>query len=423
MEPLDTFYRWSDTLRDRARMRAFARFLAKRFLDDNLFQAAAALSYTTIFALVPLAIVVFGVLSAFPVFEAWSGQLTEYVFANFVPSAASALKENIGSFLDNAGKLTVAGVVALVASLLITLNSVETTFNRIWRVPSARPQLGRFLVYWTVLTLGSLMAAASFAMSAWILALPVFSTQEGQWLSSLTLRMTPFLIELGAITAIFRVVPHRSVEWRHAFAGAFIAALLLEVIKWGLGLYFASFDGYQRLYGAVAALPILLLWIYLCWVVVLLGASFASAVSAFRYQPVAMRLPLGYELYALLRLLGRFAQARAQGEGLHTARILELEPLLTDNLLQDLLSQLGMIGLVVRAESGEWLLARDLDTLTLAELYEACQLRIPVAEAHLPCRDDELGIAAMAVLDELRIPLRDLLKRNVADLSPEGTPR
>ncbi len=420
MEPLATFNRWSESLRDRARMHSFARFLAKRFLDDNLFQAAAALAYTTIFALVPLAIVVFGVLSAFPVFEEWSDALTEYVFSNFVPTAASALKENIGSFLDNAGKLTVAGVVALVVSLLITLNSVESTFNRIWRVPSARPQIGRFLVYWTVLTLGSLMAAASFALSAWILALPVFSTDEGRWLSSLSLRMTPFLIELGVITAIFRVVPHRSVEWRHAFAGALIAALLLEAIKWGLGVYFSSFDSYQRLYGALAALPILLLWIYLCWVVVLLGASFASAVSAFRYQPVAMRLPLGYELYGLLRLLGRFAQARKRGEGLHTAQILELEPLLTDNLLQDFLSQLGTIGLVVRAEGGEWLLARDLDCLTLGELYEACQMRIPVAEAHLPCRDDELGVAAMAVLDELRIPLRDLLKRNAADLSPEG---
>src|SRR5690606_20863091 len=132
--------------------------------------------------------------------------------------------------------------------------------------------------------------------------------------------------------------------------------------------------------------------------------------------PASMRLPLGYELYGLLRLLGRFAQARRRGEGLHTSQILELEPMLTDNLLQDFLSQLGGINLVARAENGEWLLARDLDDLTLAQLYEACQLRIPVAEARLPCKDDALGIAAMATLDELRVPLRDLLKRSAADL-------
>lgn len=423
MEPLDTFYRWSERLRDRARMRSFARFLTRRFLDDNLFQAAASLAYTTIFALVPLAIVVFGVLSAFPVFEEWSGQLTEYVFTNFVPNAAGALKDSIGSFVDNAGKLTVAGVIALVLSLLITLNSVEATFNRIWRVSAARPQLGRFLVYWTVLTLGALIAAASFALSAWIFALPLFSTEEGRWVSNLALRATPVLIELAAITAIYRAVPHRNVDWRHAFAGALLATFLLEVAKWGIGIFLASFDGYQRLYGALAALPILLLWIYLCWIAVLLGASLASAVSAFRYQPVAMRLPLGYEIYALLRLLGRFAEARSRGQGLHTAQMMDLEPLLTDNLLHDLLTQLAGTGLLRRAEDGEWLLARDLDGLTLAELYEACQLRIPVAEAHLPCRDDALGVAAMSALDELRVPLRDLLKRHVADLFPEGPSR
>jgi membrane protein len=423
MEPLDTVYRWSERMRDRARMRSFARFLARRFLDDDLFQAAAALAYTTIFALVPLAIVVFGVLSAFPVFEQWSEQLTDYVFANFVPNAAGALKQDIARFVDNAGKLTVAGVIALVVSLLITLNSVEATFNRIWRVAAARPQLGRFLVYWTVLTLGALMAAASFALSAWLFALPLFSTDEGRWVSNLALRATPVLVELGAITVIYRVVPHRSVDWRHAFAGALLATFLLEAAKWGMGVFLASFDGYQRLYGALAALPILLIWIYLCWIAVLLGASLASAVSAFRYQPAAMRLPLGYEMYGLLRLLGRFAEARADGRGLHTQQMMDLEPLLTDTLLHDLLSQLGAIGLVRRAEDGEWLLARDLDGLTLAELYEACRLRIPIAEAHLPCRDDALGAAAVAALDDLRVPLRDLLKRHVADLFPLGPRR
>src|SRR5690606_70831 len=158
--------------------------------------------------------------------------------------------------------------------------------------------------------------------------------------------------------------------------------------------------------------------ICLGWAAVLLGASFASAVSAFRYQPAAMRLPEGYEMYGLLRLLGRFAEARSEGRGLHTEQMLDLEPMLTDSQLQQFLCQLAEIHLLQRAETGEWLLARDLDTLTMADLYEACQLRVPVSEAWLPCRDDALGAAAIAALDELRLPLRNLLKRNVADLYP-----
>ena len=145
-------------------------------------------------------------------------------------------------------------------------------------------------------------------------------------------------------------------------------------------------------------------------------ASFAASVSAFRYQSVAHRLPEGYEMYGLLRLLARFEQSRKHGRGLHSEDIQRLEPILTDALVQQMLAQLCEIHVVRRAEGGEWLLARDLDELTLADLYEACQLRIPISEAHLPCRDDELGVHITGVIDELRIPLRDLLKRRVNTL-------
>jgi membrane protein len=206
------------------------------------------------------------------------------------------------------------------------------------------------------------------------------------------------------------------VQWRHAVLGASLSVLLFELVKWGIGLYLASFASYQKNYGPLAFVPIFLLWFYFAWIAVLLGASLASTVSAFRYQPASMRLPEGYEIYGLLRMLGRFAQARQQGKGLHSDQIRELEPMLTDALIQELLAELCLIGLVSRAESGEWLLSRDLDTLTMGELYEACQLRIPVQEAHLPCRDDALGVVAIAELDQLRLPLRDLLKRRVSTL-------
>ena len=424
MEPLDSLNRWSERLRDPARARTFGRFLAKRFLADNLFQAAAALSYTTVFALVPLAMVVFGVLSAFPVFNEWKDQLSGYIFANFVPTAASSLEQYIDRFAENVGQLTIAGVIALVVSLLVTLTSVETTFNHIWRVSSSRPKLSRFLVYWTVLTLGALMATASLALSARFFELPLFATAEGQVLQAMALNITPVFIEFLTITAIYRVVPHRTISLRYAVAGALLATALLELVRWGLGIYLSSFDGYQKIYGALASLPIFLLWIYLGWVSILLGASFASSLAAFRYQPASMRLPLGYEVFALLRMLGRFDAARNEGKGLHSEQILQLEPMMTDSLIQQILGQLAGINLLSRAETGEWLLARDLDDMTLAELYEACQLRIPVAEAHLPCQDDELGVAARNALDELRVPLRIMLKRKVSDIyakPDEGT--
>jgi len=416
MEPLDSLNRWTDRMRDRARAKTFFRFLGRRFLDDNLFQAAGALSFTTVFALVPLSMVVFGVLSAFPVFGEWSDRLSDYIFSNFVPSAARSVEAYLKQFSANAGQLTSAGVIALLVSLLITLNGVETAFNRIWRVKTARPKVGRFLVYWTVLTLGALMAAASLAVSAKFFAMAVFETAAGDMLEKLMLQLAPMAIELIAIAAIYRVVPHRTIKWRHAVAGAALATVLFETVKWGIGLYLGSFGSYSKIYGTLAFVPIFLLWIYLSWVAVLLGASLASSISAFRYQPAAMRLPMGYEIYGLIRLLARFNEARKQGKGLHSDQIQQIEPMLTDSLVQQMLAQLCEINVVRRAEDGEWLLSRDLDDLTMGELYEACQLRIPVAEAHLPCREDSLGHAAVAAMDELRIPLRDLLKRRVSSI-------
>ena len=416
MEPLDSMNRWGDRLRDRARAGSFARFVFKRFLGDRLFEAAGALSFTTVFALVPLSMVVFGVLSAFPVFDQWSVRLSDYIFSNFVPRAAQAVEGYLREFSANTKDMTTAGVIALVASVLVTLVSVETTFNRIWRVPTARPKFGRFMVYWTVLTLGALVAATSLALSTRFFALEVFETMAGRWLEALMLWAAPMLIELLAFAAVFKVVPHRTVKWRHALAGALLSVLLFEFVKWIIGLYLDSFGVYQKIYGPLAFVPIFLLWVFLGWSSILFGASFASSMSAFRYQPVALRLPHGYELYGLLRMLGRFQLARARGKGLHSDEIQQQEPILTDALVQELLGQLAAIDVVSRAEGGEWLLARDLDDVTLAELYEAGRLRVPIAEAHLPHRDDALGLAATGALDRLRMPLRDLLKQRVSTI-------
>ncbi len=415
MEPLDSLNHWADRLRDRARAMSFARFLWRRFLDDRLFEAAGALSFTTTFALVPLSMVVFGVLSAFPVFEEWRDLLSEFVFANFVPSSAQGIRDWLMSFSENTGKLTAVGVIALVVSVLVTLVGIEAAFNRIWRVHTARPRLSRFLVYWTVLTLGALVAAASLSVVGRLFALDVFRSSAGQWLQAALLDAAPVLIELLAFAMIYRVVPHRTVHWRHAFAGALVAVVLLEIGRRLISFYLGSFNAYQNIYGAVAFVPIFLLWLYFGWVSILLGASFAASVSAFRYQPAHLRLPQGYELYAMLRLLDRFREARTTGHGLHSDRILECEPVLTDALVQETLGQLASINVVRRAESGEWLLARDLDELTLAELYEAGQLRIPISEAHLPGADDARGAAVIATIDALRLPLRDLLRRRVGD--------
>lgn len=414
MSTVATLRRWISDL-DRERIQAFGKFLWHRFLEDRCFESAGALAYATLFALVPLATVVFGVLAMFPLYETWSERLSAFVFANFVPRAAQNVSEFLQTSAANARVLPGLGAIALLVTALLTLASIEDTFNRIWRVATPRRALWRVLIYWAALSLLPLLAVASLAVSSYLASLPLLAEAGGSRAPGGLWHLLPLLLEVATFTLAYRLIPNRSVALRHALLGGVLATALFEAAKMGFAAYLGR-ASYQEIYGAVAVIPIFLLWIYVSWVVVLLGASIAASAAAFRFQPRALRLPPGYELFGLLRLLGRFAEAQNTGRGLHTEDLRRLEPMLTDDLLKHMLGDLHAICVLQRTEGGEWVLVRDLNHLSLGELYEASNLRVPVAEAWLPGREDPLGRCAEAALNALRMPLREHLKRSVATI-------
>lgn len=419
MDPVSQLRAWIVRI-DRERVQSFAQYLWARFLDDRCFETAGALAYTTLFALVPLSMVVFGILSAFPVFDTWSNQLTGFIFSNFVPSSARVVEDWLRGFAVSASKLTFTGIGALLVSLLLTMWSIESTFNRVWRVPTPRPRLMRFLVYWTLLTLGSLLAVASLAVTSYLFSLPVLSGVEQLDWSQRLLGYLPNVVELAVFSLAYWLIPHRSVPFRYALAGGLFATVLFEISKRAFAAYLLGVPTYDLIYGPLAVAPIFMIWVYLSWIVVLLGASFSASLSSFRYQPRALQLPAGMELYGYLRLLGRMEAARRLGRGLHMVDIQDSEPMLTDDLLQRMLSGLSSLNIVQRAEDGGWLLSRDLATVTLGELHEGLGLRIPGPSAGLPGFDDPLGRRATRALEHLRQPLQAPFARSVASfLTPE----
>lgn len=373
MNPLD---RWlSFVALRRERWLALGRFVWQRFVADRCFESAGALSYTTIFALVPLTTAIFGIIAAFPVFEEWSREVTRFVFANFVPTAGEVVQGYLTQFADNATKLTSAGVIALIASALLMMHSVEETFNRIWRVPPRRRRMARFVVYWTTLTLGPLLIAASLALSSFVFSLPVFAG-EGLRLHDRFFSLLPFAVTWSALTLAYLVIPNAVVRFRHAALGAVFATLLFEWAKW----FFAGFLGnanYTQIYGALAALPIFLLWVYVSWVVVLLGASLTASHTAFRFQPEALRVPPGLEFVAMLRTYRRIVEGARLGRPPSRAELLARDPGLSDAQLDRFLTEMRAARLVQRGESGEWVPLRDPATVNLRELFEAGAHRWP----------------------------------------------
>ena len=411
MTLINTLKRWQSGT-DWYRLQSFSRFITKRFIDDRLFATAGALAYTTMFALVPFSAVFLAVMSAFHVYDQWTDTLINFVFNNFVPSSARQVEEYVIGFSASAKSLTVAGITALLVSVLLTMWSIERTFNRIWRVPTIRPKFTRFLLYWALLTLGSILTVAAISASSSLFAYAELSGLQTQGVSSVLLRWSPFLIELFAMTAAYWLIPHRHVPFRFAATGGILAALFFEGLKFGFTSYIRN-TSFEQLYGALALIPIFMVWIYSSWVVILFGASVAASLSAFRYQPRIYRLPTGQEFYAYLRLLGRLDACRGTGHGLHLQQMQEIEPMMTDDLLQQLLSGLSSLHIVMRGENGGWILTRDLDTVSLNELYERLHLRIPTRQVTLPGSDDVYGKAALDALSHLREPLGEPLGRSI----------
>lgn len=408
---INTLKRWQSRT-DWYRVQSFSRFITKRFIDDRLFASAGALAYTTMFALVPFSAVFLAVMSAFPVFDEWTATLINFVFNNFVPSSARQVEEYVMGFSASAKSLTAVGITALMISVLLTMWSIERTFNRIWRVPTIRPKFTRFLLYWALLTLGSILTVAAISASSSLFAYAELSGLQTKGVSNVLLGWSPFLIELFAMTAAYWLIPHRHVPFRFAVAAGLLAALLFEGLKFGFTSYVRN-TSFEALYGALALIPIFMVWLYASWVVILFGASVAASLSAFRYQPRIHRLPTGQEFYAYLRLLGRLNACRGTGHGLHMQQMQEIEPMMTDDLLQELLSGLSSLHIVMRGENGGWILTRDLDAVSLNELYERLHLRIPMKQVSLPGSDDIYGRAAMDALTHLREPLDNPLSRSV----------
>ena len=368
-------------LRDPRWLRAFGLHLWDHFRHDRCFEAAGALSYTSLLALVPLMAVILGVLSAFPVFDYGVEQLQDFIFSNFVPAAGDVVREYLNQFIARSTGLTGTGTLFLVVTAIILMATIEKSLNRIWRVDRVRHPTSRLVMYWAVLTLGPMLLGGSLGLTSYLAALPLLAPEFARsTLQSGLLLMTPPLVALAAFTLIFLLVPNRRVHWRHALAGAAFSALAFELSKRGFVLYISNFPTYERLYGALATIPIFLVWIYVSWVVILLGASLSAALTTFNYRRANWHWNPRQHLLLVLRLVEHLWRAQINGRGITTLEFLELEPAATDREIQSLLQPLESAGLVHRDESGCWFLSADLGEITLGELYQALDLVLPLGE-------------------------------------------
>lgn len=401
------------------RFRGFVILVAGRFLRHQGPQNAAALTFTSLLSLVPLMTVTLAIFSAFPVADRVYEIVQEFVFENFVPASSEQLQLHLAEFISKASRLTGPGTAFLLVVALMMMHNIDVALNAIWEVKSKRSFASKFLIYWAVLSLGPVLIGASVLVTSYIISLPILTEAASTGTGRQLLSLTPVLASAVAFTMMYQVVPNRRVRFAHALAGGVFAAIMFELAKRGFGFYITQFPTYQAIYGALASIPIFLVWIYLSWVVVLLGAEVTHCLGIYRWSAVDQgrcRIGMGDAIAALLAL----DEAAGKGRAPTTIELAAQRHRWMEPQLEDLLTGLKERRWVHLTGDGGWVLARRLADATLADLYADRVYDLPreqdpdwPSDTHLAGVLDRANAGLASALD---IPLSEFRLRRASTL-------
>ena len=265
----------------------FVHFFIAKIQSEHVHVSAGYLSYVTLMSLVPLMVVMLSVMTAFPIFADIKEVIENFVYANFVPASGDAVKGHITGFVANASKMSAVAISFLFVFALMLISAIDKTLNHIWKITRKRRLLTAFSIYWMILTLGPVLMGSSIVATSYIVSLVSLGEYDVFGVSDFLMRSLPILTSLSAFLILYMIVPNKVVPFKYAFSGALLAALLFEFAKKGFALYITHLPSYKAIYGALASIPILFLWVYLSWLVVLFGALFTASLEEFnRNKPI-----------------------------------------------------------------------------------------------------------------------------------------
>lgn len=360
-----------------------ARRMVHGFFAHNCLIGASALSYSTILSFLPITAIVLVVFSSVPSLGDVKDRFLTILLTNFAPQVGDSATQWFEFAASNAAKTTIIGVIAFIVTSIMLLATIEDQLDGIWEVERPRTWGQRITAYWLVFTAGPLLLGGALTISSYV---EHFASEAGPhgtahpavqaWYATISI-FIPAMLEFVSLAFLYCVIPNTHVRYREGIAGAAAATLALEGLKWGFGVYIQDISAYNLIYGATAGIPIFLLWMYVFWLVVLVGAEFAAALSprwAVENAPHAPMLAIQAEL--ALSLLMALATNRDRGG---SVALDDLATRLNTNpaLAREHLVRLQKAGFAVACNDGGWVLARRLSSLNLGELYQALALAQP----------------------------------------------
>tara|TARA_R110001583_G_scaffold191541_1_gene356874 strand:+ start:59889 stop:61103 length:1215 start_codon:yes stop_codon:yes gene_type:complete len=349
-------------------LRDFAELFSARFNATRCPQVASSLAFTTLLALVPLITVTLSVFSNLPGMDQLGISLKIFLLENLLPDRAGKIITTYAiQFSQKAARMTLIGTGLLAVTALMLLATIERVFNHIWGVRKPRPMLLRITVYWFMLTLGPAILGGSVFATGYLVSSSMEWSAHLPWISELSARTLPPLL-LGALFSfLYYAVPNHPIRPLHAITGGFSAAVVFFLMQRAFGMFLAQFPTYTLIYGAFAVLPIFLVWLYLSWIVILLGALVTATLPAFLERRLHSPCFPGSEAWAAVSVLLELARAQQAGRTTPFTQLREHTGL-SEPEAETLLGKLGETGWTTRAESGEWVLTQAPERIPLSEV-------------------------------------------------------
>lgn len=396
----------------------FVLFVLRRFEADRCREQAGSLTYTTLFAVVPMLTVFLVIISSIKALEPARQQLQQLIYSNFLPKTTIAFDKALNAFTDKSSNLTIIGILFLFVTTVLMLSSIETAFNRIWRVTETRGGIIGFMRYWTIISLGPILLGSAFVISSTVASLSILSNNfsgyelDGAfvlWAISFSLTVLGFFI-------LNWTIPNRSVPIKSAIIAGLFSAVVFELLKNLFGWIMTNFTSYEIVYGAFAAVPIFLLWIYLSWIIVLLGVEISYALTAFESGQDNKRHPI----VMLLDLLELFYKKQKTGESISEAQALEVLGRDEIGRWPSYVEMFEKQNLIKRTDENEYVLVRDLDQVSFWNFYSQLPYPLPRKNHLINTQPDDIWMqnfspklqeADQYLEEKLSFPLSELFRR------------
>ena len=351
--------------------------LRQRFREDRMGLTASSLTFTTSIALVPFFTVALAVFTAFPMFSKLQDALQAWLVKSLIPdNIARQVLGYLTQFSGQASQLGGAGLAVLLVTAITLILTIDRTLNSIWRVRKPRPLAQRVLIYWAAITLGPLVLAASLAVTSYVVSASSGLVGALPISVRFVLDVAQFFLVVSGMAALYRYVPNTCVKWSHAFVGGLFVASGIEIGKKILSLYLSAVPTYSMVYGAFAALPILLVWIYVSWVIVLMGAVITAYLPSLLAGVSRRGSAHGWNFQLAIEMLQHLDKARTTPRmGVNAeqlADLLEVDMLQLEPVLETLV-ELDWVGQLNDAEgdsASRYLLLVDPDVTLLAPLMQ-----------------------------------------------------